>query len=170
MQAHIPALIPQKTNSSPLSASDPQSHEVEVEVNLRLTSQSASLSWCQAPIWDLWPIFLSPWNFLWTAAALLFRSSLSDERTGGSSSVAYLSDAMDMFAILMPSNSGLLWLLSSLSSVVLKFVWHQLPWFFYCCLHFFLNPILFAICTSTFSKLCVTYTLTCRIELSSAPL
>jgi hypothetical protein len=26
-------------------------------------SQSASLSWCQVPIWDLWPIFLSPWNF-----------------------------------------------------------------------------------------------------------
>jgi hypothetical protein len=36
---------------------------------------------------------------------------------------------------------------------------------------FFLsNPILFAICTSTFSKLCVTYTLTCRRVLSSAPL
>jgi hypothetical protein len=27
-------------------------------------SQSASLSWCQAPIWDPWPIFLSPSNFL----------------------------------------------------------------------------------------------------------
>jgi hypothetical protein len=27
-------------------------------------SQSASPSWCQAPIWDPWPIFLSPWNFL----------------------------------------------------------------------------------------------------------
>jgi hypothetical protein len=37
-------------------------------------------------------------------------------------------------------------------------------------LYNFLNPILFAICTSTFSKLCVTYTLTCRRELSSAPL
>jgi hypothetical protein len=34
--------------------------------------QSASLSWCQAPIWDLWPIFLSPWNFLQTVACLLF--------------------------------------------------------------------------------------------------
>jgi hypothetical protein len=34
----------------------------------------------------------------------------------------------------------------------------------------FLNPILFAICTSTFGKLCVTYTLTCRRELSSTPL
>jgi hypothetical protein len=34
----------------------------------------------------------------------------------------------------------------------------------------FLNPILFAICTSTFSKLCVTYTVTCRRVLSSAPL
>jgi hypothetical protein len=27
-------------------------------------SQSASPSWCQAPIWDPWLIFLSPWNFL----------------------------------------------------------------------------------------------------------
>jgi hypothetical protein len=36
--------------------------------------------------------------------------------------------------------------------------------------NFFLNPILFATCSSTFSKLCVTYTVTCRRELSSAPL
>jgi hypothetical protein len=37
---------------------------------------------------------------------------------------------------------------------------------------FLLNPILFAICTSTFSKLCINvgYTATCRRELSSAPL
>jgi hypothetical protein len=27
-------------------------------------SQSASPFWCQAPIWDPRPIFLSPWNFL----------------------------------------------------------------------------------------------------------
>jgi hypothetical protein len=33
---------------------------------------------------------------------------------------------------------------------------------------YFLNPILFAICTRTLSKLCVTYTLTWRIELSSS--
>jgi hypothetical protein len=35
--------------------------------------------------------------------------------------------------------------------------------------HFFLNPILFAICTSTrtFSKLCVTYILTYRRELNT---
>jgi hypothetical protein len=45
-------------------------------------SQSASMSWCQAPIWDLWPIFLSPWNFLQTDACLLFCSALSDERMG----------------------------------------------------------------------------------------
>jgi hypothetical protein len=31
----------------------------KVKVTLRL-SQSASSSWCQAPIWDPWPIFLSP--------------------------------------------------------------------------------------------------------------
>jgi hypothetical protein len=33
----------------------------------------------------------------------------------------------------------------------------------------FFNPILFTTCISTFSKLCVTYALTCRRELSSAP-
>jgi hypothetical protein len=37
--------------------------------------------------------------------------------------------------------------------------------------NFFLNPILFAICTSTFSKLCKNmYTVACRRVLSSAPL
>jgi hypothetical protein len=34
---------------------------VEVEFNLRPT---VSLSWCQAPIWNPRPIFLSPWDFL----------------------------------------------------------------------------------------------------------
>jgi hypothetical protein len=35
----------------------------------------------------------------------------------------------------------------------------------------FFNPILFAVCTSTFSKLCKkTYTVACRRVLSSAPL
>jgi hypothetical protein len=38
-------------------------------------------SWCQAPIWDTRPIFLSPWNFLEIVASLLFCSALSDERT-----------------------------------------------------------------------------------------
>jgi hypothetical protein len=45
-------------------------------------SQSASLSWCQAAIWDPRPIFLFPWKFLQTVACLLFCSALSDERTG----------------------------------------------------------------------------------------
>jgi hypothetical protein len=40
------------------------------------------LSWCQAPIWDLWAIFLSPWNFLQIVACLLFCSALSGEMTG----------------------------------------------------------------------------------------
>jgi hypothetical protein len=43
-------------------------------------SQLASLSWCQASNWDEWPIFLSPWNFLYTVAGLLFCSALSDKR------------------------------------------------------------------------------------------
>jgi hypothetical protein len=54
----------------------------EVEVKFTTDSQSASPSWYQAPIWDPWPIFLWPWNFLYTVADLLFCSALSDERTG----------------------------------------------------------------------------------------
>jgi hypothetical protein len=55
--------------------------EVEVEVNLRPTV-SRPLSWCQAPIFDPRPIFISPRNFLETVEGLLFCSALSDERTG----------------------------------------------------------------------------------------
>jgi hypothetical protein len=52
--------------------------EVEVEVKLRPTdSQSASLSWCQAPIWDPRPIFLPPRNCLQIVAGLIFCSALS---------------------------------------------------------------------------------------------
>jgi hypothetical protein len=40
-------------------------------------SQSASLSWCQAPIWDLRPDF-----FCLTVASLLMWGAFSDERTG----------------------------------------------------------------------------------------
>jgi hypothetical protein len=29
-----------------------------------MSNESASPSWCQAPIWDPRPIFLSPWDFL----------------------------------------------------------------------------------------------------------
>jgi hypothetical protein len=43
---------------------------------------SASPSWCQAPIWDLRPIFPSPWDFLLYSYCLLFYSALSDEKTG----------------------------------------------------------------------------------------
>jgi hypothetical protein len=41
-------------------------------------SQSASLFWCQAPIWDFWPDFY----YCQTAAGLLMWGALSDERTG----------------------------------------------------------------------------------------
>jgi hypothetical protein len=53
---------------------------VKVTVTLRV-SQSASPSWCQAPIWDPRPI-LSPWDFLVDSYGLLCSSALSDERTG----------------------------------------------------------------------------------------
>jgi hypothetical protein len=43
-------------------------------------SRSASLSWCQAPIWDLWPIFLSSWNFLQTVACYFVAPSLTRGR------------------------------------------------------------------------------------------
>jgi hypothetical protein len=45
-------------------------------------SQSVSPSWCQATIWDPWPIFHSPWDFLLDSCGLLFCRALSDERTG----------------------------------------------------------------------------------------
>jgi hypothetical protein len=45
-------------------------------------SQSASPSWCQAPIWDPRPICLSPSDFLLDSCGLLLCSALSDERTG----------------------------------------------------------------------------------------
>jgi hypothetical protein len=45
-------------------------------------NQLASPSWCQAPIWDPRPIFLSPSDFLLDSYCLLFCSALSDERTG----------------------------------------------------------------------------------------
>jgi hypothetical protein len=45
-------------------------------------NQSASLSWCQAPISDPRPIFLSSWYFLLDSCGLLFCRALSDERTG----------------------------------------------------------------------------------------
>jgi hypothetical protein len=51
-------------------------------------SQSVSLSWCQAPIWDPRPIFLSPCNLLLDSCGVLFCSALSDERTGVSLTVA----------------------------------------------------------------------------------
>jgi hypothetical protein len=38
-----------------------------------------SPSWCQAPIWDPRPIFLSPWNFF-GQLRVLFRSALSSGR------------------------------------------------------------------------------------------
>jgi hypothetical protein len=44
--------------------------------------QSASPSWCQAPIQDPWPIFLSLRDFLSDSYCLLLHSALSDERTG----------------------------------------------------------------------------------------
>jgi hypothetical protein len=35
-----------------------------LKLKLNYGWQSASPSWCQAPIWDPRPIFISPWNFL----------------------------------------------------------------------------------------------------------
>jgi hypothetical protein len=66
-----------------------QNTYIKVEVNLfrsrshiTTDSQSASPSWCQAPIWDPRPIFHSPGDFLLDSCGLLFCSVLSDERTG----------------------------------------------------------------------------------------
>jgi hypothetical protein len=40
--------------------------------------QLVSLSWCQAPIWGLWPVFY----YHQTVASVLMWGALSDERTG----------------------------------------------------------------------------------------
>jgi hypothetical protein len=55
----------------------------EVEVELMTDSQSASLSWCRAPIWSPWPDI-----FCLTIASFLMWSALSDERTGVQFTVA----------------------------------------------------------------------------------
>jgi hypothetical protein len=53
-----------RTNQSQ-SQSQTQSH-------ITTGNQSDSPSWCQAPIWDPRPIFLSPWDFLLDNYSLLF--------------------------------------------------------------------------------------------------
>jgi hypothetical protein len=54
-----------------------------VEVTLLTTdNQSASPSWCQAPIWDPRPIFLSPSVLLLDGCSLVFCSVLSSESKG----------------------------------------------------------------------------------------
>jgi hypothetical protein len=46
-------------------------------------SQSASLSWCQAPIWDPRPIFPhSLFDYFVTVSGLLMWGALSDEKSG----------------------------------------------------------------------------------------
>jgi hypothetical protein len=37
---------------------------IQSQSHITTDIQSASPSWCQAPIWDLRPIFLSPWNII----------------------------------------------------------------------------------------------------------
>jgi hypothetical protein len=44
------------------------SGSLKLKLKLNYDGQSASLSWCQAPLWDQRPIFLSPRNFLETVA------------------------------------------------------------------------------------------------------
>jgi hypothetical protein len=55
---------------------------VKSQSHITIDSQSASPSWCQAPIWDPRPIFLCSWDFLLDSCSLLFYRALSDERTG----------------------------------------------------------------------------------------
>jgi hypothetical protein len=57
-------------------------------------SQLASLSWCQAPVWDPWPIFLSPWNLpCWS---LLYNLGLDHIENTACSVVASLSVATEI--------------------------------------------------------------------------
>jgi hypothetical protein len=43
---------------------NPRNRVAQSQSYMTTVSQSASPSWCQAPIWDPRQIFLSPWNFL----------------------------------------------------------------------------------------------------------
>jgi hypothetical protein len=52
--------------------------KLKLHYDRQSVGQSVSVS---GPIWDPWPIFLSPWHFLCTVVGLLFCSALSDERT-----------------------------------------------------------------------------------------
>jgi hypothetical protein len=69
--------IPQLLSNPQLTFSQSQSH-------VTTDGQSASLSWNNAPIWDLQPDFY----YCQTVAGLLMWGALSDERTGLSFTVA----------------------------------------------------------------------------------
>jgi hypothetical protein len=73
------AFISLGTNRVEISFSGRQNQS---QSHITTDNQSASPSWCQAPIWDQRPIFLSPWVFRLDSWGLVFCSVLSDERTG----------------------------------------------------------------------------------------
>jgi hypothetical protein len=81
-----PRLTVSDSNSSRLNCSSPLTHQPITTTQSHVTTdgQSASLSWCQAPIWgqraDLY--------YCLPVAELLMWGALSDERTGLSFTIA----------------------------------------------------------------------------------
>jgi hypothetical protein len=82
---HFVVLHPVARALSRLSGKNRPSQQLfksQSQSHITTDNQSASPSWCQAPIWDPRPIFLSPRDFLLDSYYLLLYSALSDERTG----------------------------------------------------------------------------------------
>jgi hypothetical protein len=75
-------VVPPFTVFNPLHSFLVSLPSCQSQSHITTDNQSASPSWCQAPIWDPRPIFLTPWEFLLDSCSLLFCSALSDERAG----------------------------------------------------------------------------------------
>jgi hypothetical protein len=70
-------------------------------------SHSASPSWCQAPIWDPWPIFLSPWDFLLDSCGYFVAPSLTRGRACNLLLLLVLASAVPLGSALSDVRSGL---------------------------------------------------------------
>jgi hypothetical protein len=76
-----PPSLPESVHPA-LQVSDLLAYSSQSRSHITTGNQSVSPSWCQAPIWDPRPVFLSPGDYLLDSYYLLFCSALSDERMG----------------------------------------------------------------------------------------
>jgi hypothetical protein len=72
--ATVPTIVGSQLDSTPMHCTA----LIQCQNYVTTDSQSASLSWCQAPIWGLRPDFY----YCQKVAGLLMWGALSDERTG----------------------------------------------------------------------------------------